>query len=251
MDMMEQQLMKRVISPKQDFVLGSISEVLEFFKIVLDIYLRPLTEIEGEQEEEAKVNDEDKNLALASECDCQKKNFDFVEQYAENEPEGYELDAIDYDLDKEIKLASTAKSDQDTEFWKVRYAYNIGTSKTPKGKGRAFCDKMMKLSKAGKVFRKEDIDKMSAEGVNGQFAHEGGKYNIFFYGGGVNCHHRWERRIYKKKRREDGKALGGNAMQNVSPVNVGQAKRQGFTPQKNDKDVAIAEIDKPNKGSLK
>ena len=31
------------------------------------------------------------------------------------------------------------------------------------------------------------------------------KYDILaLYGGGVNCYHFWERRIFKKKRQEDG-----------------------------------------------
>ena len=44
---------------------------------------------------------------------------------------------------------------------------------------------MVALSDSGKVFRKEDIEKMSADGVNGEFAHSGGKYDIFLYAGGV------------------------------------------------------------------
>ena len=110
---------------------------------------------------------------------------------------------------------------------------------------------MFALSQNGKVFRKEDIDKMSADGVNGEFAHEGGKYNIFLYAGGVNCHHRWERRVYKKMKDSDGNILGGNALQNTKPFSVSEAKRQGAKFPVNPKDVAIAEIDKPNKGSLK
>ena len=108
---------------------------------------------------------------------------------------------------------------------------------------------MVALSDSGKVFRKEDIEKMSADGVNGEFAHSGGKYDIFLYGGGVNCYHRWERRIFKKKRQEDGELYGGNAMQNTREVNVSEARRQGAKIPKNNKDVAIAEINKPNKGA--
>ena len=107
---------------------------------------------------------------------------------------------------------------------------------------------MIALSDAGKVFRKEDIEEMSRNGVNGEFAHSGGKYDIFLYGGGVNCYHRWERRIFKKKRQEDGELYGGNAMQNTTEINVNQARREGAKIPKNSPDVAIAEIDKPNKG---
>jgi hypothetical protein len=59
MNAMEEQLMKRVISPKQDFVLDSISEIFEFFGLEFDMYFRPLTEIEGLEEEKGKVNEID------------------------------------------------------------------------------------------------------------------------------------------------------------------------------------------------
>lgn len=253
MNAMEEQLMKRVISPKQDFVLDSIAEIFDFFGLQFDMYLRPLTEIEGAKEEKKKVDEIHEEIKLTSECNCQKKksDLDLLDTYAEDEPEGYVLDSIDYDINRVLNFAATSNSEQDTKLWKIRYSYNIGTSKNPIGKSRSFCNKMMSLSNSGKVFRKEDIEKMETDGINSQFGKGQKPYSIWLYGGGVNCYHRWERRIYKKKRNDEGKPLGGNPMQNVLPVNVNEAKRQGFKPKKNAKDVAIAEIDKPNKGSLK
>ena len=67
-------------------------------------------------------------------------------------------------------------------------------------------------------------------------------------GAGVNCYHRWERRVFKKRLQPDGKPYIGNALQNTDEVNVNDAVRQGAKLPKNDPDVAIAEIDKPNKG---
>ena len=110
---------------------------------------------------------------------------------------------------------------------------------------------MMKLANSGKVFRKEDIIKMGSDGVNSQFGQGQKPYSIWLYAGGVNCYHRWERRIFKKKKQEDGSLYGGNATQNTRKVNVNEARRQGAKLPKNDADVAIAEIDKPNNGSLK
>lgn len=169
-----------------------------------------------------------------------------LESYALEAPEGYEL--YDGEID-ETELSVIQDSKQDTKLWKIRYEYVIGTSKSHDGKkSRAFCTKMISLAKSGRLFRKEDIDKMSAAGVNGEFAHSGGKYDIFLYGGGVNCYHRWERRIFKKRRDEDGEPLGGNAMANTFPVNVNEARRQGAKLPKNDPDVAVAEIDKDDNG---
>jgi len=230
------------------------------------ISLNPfMDEVEQETpiEEVEEVPKEDE--ITLSKCNCDTKlnriseddlkMFEVLESLSELEPDGYELHTVehnirDFDEDRgDLELASTANSEQDSALWKVRYAYSIGTSKTPIGTSRAFCNKMMSLAQGGRVFRKEDIDKMSSDGVNGQFAHSGGTYDIFLYGGGVNCYHRWERRIYKKKRDEDGKPLGGNALQNTFPVNVSEARRQGAKLPKNDPDVAKAEIDKPNNGA--
>ena len=239
LDTAEAQLMKRVIAPKQNYITDALEEILAAYNINLDLKFLPLTE------EKPLVVE----TAMAKECSCSKKKSDLelvLEKYALDTPEGYELASED-DI-KEFNLSAKQTSEQDTKRWKIRYAYTKGTSKTPVGKSREFCNKMISLASEGKVYRKEDIELMSMQGVNGQFAHEGGKYDIFLYGGGVNCYHRWERRIFKKKLNEDGKPYGGNAMQQTTEVNVNEARRQGAKIPKNNPDVAIAEITKPNKG---
>ncbi len=242
MDMSERQTIKRVIKPKQDFILDAIEEVLVNYGINLDLYFSPLTEEKIEvKEETAELSS---HVCMSEDIEL----FAILEKYALDAPEGYELtDGKEYD----VKMSANQTSEQDTKLWKTRYAFTKGTSKTPKGASRSFCNKMVSLSDAGKVYRKEDIELMSMQGVNGKFAHSGGKYDIFLYGGGVNCYHRWERRVFKKKLNEDGKPKGGGAMQQTIPVNVNEAKRQGYKPVKNAKDVAIAEIDKPNNGRFK
>lgn len=230
LDTAEAQLMKRVIAPKQNHITMALEEILDFYGISLDLKFRPLTEVEAS--------------AQVTEMSEQQSEMELLlESYAQDTPDGYELHKTE-----PIDFSAIQNSEQDSDEFKIRYAYTVGTSKTPKGKSRTFCNKMVSLSDAGKVFRKEDIEEMSKQGVNGEFAHEGGKYDIFLYAGGVNCYHRWERRIFKKKRQEDGSLYGGNAMQNTNELNVNQARRQGAKIPKNPKDVAIAEIDKPNKG---
>ena len=242
MDMSERQTIKRVIKPKQDFILDAIEEVLINYGINLDLYFAPLTEEVVEvKEETAELSS---HVCMSEDIEL----FAILEKYALDSPEGYELtDGKEYD----VKMSANQTSEQDTKLWKTRYAFTKGTSKTPKGQSRSFCNKMVSLSDAGKVYRKEDIELMSMQGVNGKFAHSGGKYDIFLYGGGVNCYHRWERRVFKKKLNEDGKPKGGGAMQQTTSVNVNEAKRQGYKPVKNAKDVAIAEIDKPDNGRYK
>ena len=57
---------------------------------------------------------------------------------------------------------------------------------------RKFCKAMTNLSKAGKIFSQDDIEKM--DGLNKQFAKRGqSQYSIFKYKGGKNCKHYWEK----------------------------------------------------------
>lgn len=185
---------------------------------------------------------------------------DFLEQVGEDEPQDdYELIDVDNesteyepdDFDVEgylnnlVNLSAKEDSSQDSEIYKVRYTYVKGTSKTPEGKTRDFCRKMLSTNK---LYRKEDIGFMSAKGVNKKFGHKGRNYSLFKYKGGVNCYHRWERRIYKKKLKKDGEPYGGDALRGTQFVNVNQAVRAGFKLPKNPKEVAIAPIDMPNNG---
>lgn len=112
-----------------------------------------------------------------------------------------ERPANEYDdqMAKSLNLASVVsssprkKSEQDTLLFKVRYVYTAGRSTA--GKSREFCEKMLA---AGKVYRKEDLDKEST--ANSELAPKGSNsYNIFLYKGGVNCSHYWMRRVYLKK----------------------------------------------------
>lgn len=230
LDTAEAQLMKRVVKPKQNYITEALEEILEFYGINLDLHFIPLTE----------------NVASPTELSNQDE-FDFLDKYALDPPEGFAL-ATEEEL-KEFTFSAKQTSEQDSKIWKIRYAYAKGTRLTPEGQSRGFCNRMMSLSNSGKVFRKEDIDLMSMQGVNGQFAHSGGSYDIFLYGGGVNCYHRWERRIFKKQLNADGTPKGGNAMQQTTEVNVNEARRQGAKIPKNHPDVAIAEITKENKGA--
>ena len=184
--------------------------------------------------------------------------LDALADLGEEEPEGYELidaeivgddepeefDTEEY-LNGLVNLSATQDSNQDSEIYKVRYKYVKGTKKTSKGSSRSFCKTMLSQKK---LYRKEDIGQMSARGVNKSFGHKGRNYSLFKYKGGVNCYHRWERRIYKKKLKKDGEPYGGDALRGTRYVNVNQAVREGFKLPKNPKEVAVAPIDMPRQG---
>lgn len=184
--------------------------------------------------------------------------LDALADLGEEEPEGYELidaevvgddepeefDTEEY-LNGLVNLSATQDSNQDSEIYKVRYKYVKGTKKTSKGSSRSFCKTMLSQKK---LYRKEDIGQMSARGVNKSFGHKGRNYSLFKYKGGVNCYHRWERRIYKKKMKQNGEPYGGDALRGTKYVNVNQAVRAGFKLPKNPKEVSTAPIDMPRQG---
>ena len=140
---------------------------------------------------------------------------------------------------------------QDSKFIKVRYRYAKKTKRHgPSGaKSRDFC-RMMHSNR--KVYRKEDILKMQQDGVNSRMGHNNQPYSIWLHKGGVNCYDVWERVIYIKKTKKDGKPYGGGALRGTNKSTVGQAKKKGFDPQsrkqKNNKRVSEAQIDRSDKG---
>ena len=145
-------------------------------------------------------------------------------------------------------------SEQDTPWVKVRYAYVQGSRKNGKSSGgqkkqRAFCTAM---ESAKILYRKEDIIKMQSDGVNSELGHGKNPYSIWRHKGGVNCHHKWERRIYMKRTKADGTPWGGEAMNGVYKVTKKEARKGGYSENKkkfiNDTRVAEAQIDRADKG---
>ena len=94
---------------------------------------------------------------------------------------------------KSIKSKKSGFSILDKSLYKVRYRY---AEKYSSNKHRPFCSIMMKRNANNIVYRLEDIDKASREGVNKSFGHKGQAYDLFKYKGGVNCGHYWEEVLY-------------------------------------------------------
>jgi hypothetical protein len=253
-----------VVRPIQELILDAIDDILAVNGASLNIFFKTLQPlelqgdmIEEEKEELSKVELGDDSRPFLDD-ELAHEMLDALADLGEEEPEGYELidaeevgdeEPEDFDVESYlnglVSLSATQDSNQDTELYKVRYRYSKGTSKTPIGQSRTFCKTMMSKKM---LYRKEDIGQMSARGVNKSFGHKGRNYSLFKYKGGVNCYHRWERRIYKKKLKKDGTEWGGNALQGTKFVNVNQAVREGFKLPKNPKEVAKAPIDMPRQG---
>ena len=261
-----------VIRPFQEMILDAIDDILAYNQISLNIFFKTLQPLElqaditeEQREELSKVED---SIEIQEQLSEDSRPFlddklahemlDALADLGEEEPEGYELvdaeivgddEPEDFDVENYLngltELSAKQDSTQDGDIYKVRYKYVKGTKKTAKGSSRTFCKTMLSQ---GKLYRKEDIGMMSARGVNKSFGHKGRNYSIFKYKGGVNCYHRFERRIYKKKLKKNGEPYGGDALRGTRYVNVNQAVRAGFKLPKNPKEVAVAPIDMPRQG---
>jgi hypothetical protein len=196
----------------------------------------------------------------------------FIDEYGEDEPEGYDLideeivefEEEDFDFEKElnekhkVKFASTGKAipdarskqdgiDKEYNLYKVRYEYiEDGFLTRKSGKSREFCKKMMS---AKKIYRKEDILRMENMTVNkGWGAGGANTYNIFWFKGGGNCHHYWLRKIYFF---ELGVATGNKLKDATSIVGITKARNKGFYPKANDARVSKPPKRMANKGFIK
>ena len=255
-----------VVRPIQELILDAIDDILAVNGASLNIYFKTLQPLELQADIPEETKEELSKVELGDDSrpflddELAHEMLDALADLGEEEPLDEEWELVDAeevgddepeDFDVEgylnglVSLSATQDSNQDTELYKVRYRYSKGTSKTPVGDSRDFCKTM--LSKK-MLYRKEDIGQMSARGVNKKFGHKGKNYSLFKYKGGVNCYHRWERRIYKKRLKKDGEEWGGNALQGTKFVNVNQAVRAGFKLPKNPKEVSVAPIDMPRQG---
>jgi hypothetical protein len=175
----------------------------------------------------------------------------------ENETEEEDFESMLNSM--EVALSVSAPGDernknskQDNKFVKVRYAYVQGSKKhgsSRNKKGRPFCNAM---EAASRFYRKEDILKMQTDGVNSELGHNKQPYSLWLHKGGVNCYHKFERRIYIKRKKNDGTPWGGGAMTGVKKASIAQARKENFNPKsgrfKNDRRVAEAQIDRADKG---
>ena len=260
-----------VIRPKQEIIIDGIDMILAYNDISLNLYFKTLQPLEftedvvtpmdmetREEETGVKLAKQDNRPFLRDELAAElllnieslgeseeelMQDFDLITaDIVEDEGAEYDVEAY---LNSRTDLAAQQESEQDTERYKVRYFYAVGSKKDPKGESRLLCRTLLS---AKRVYRKEDVEALSSKG--GAEA-QGEPYSVWLYKGGANCHHRWERRIYRKKLTKEGKIYGGGSLSGTDIINVNQAIRMGFRPEKNDPMVAIAPIETPTKGYKK
>ena len=149
------------------------------------------------------------------------------------------------------------KSRHDGGIYKIRYRYD---PKKTKDNSRTFCKNMVANANQGVYYRREDIEKMSSAGVNSDFAPKGSSsYSIWRFKGGVNCHHRWFRMIFKRKQvggkvkpldESEKNTTRRDIEENYKRTSEGAAKSAGvqnMNPAGYD-DAKMRPIDMPNQG---
>jgi hypothetical protein len=139
-------------------------------------------------------------------------------------------------------------SEMDSGLYKIRYSY----SKNLSANSRKFCRQMVSASKAGYVYRYEDLQAMEPDTntLNPNMGHNGSTFSVWFWKGGVNCKHHFERRVYFRKR-EKGRFIADNGLDSSNPISVAKAIRAGMPLKDIAKGFATANTDTydlPNNG---
>jgi len=189
LDVAEAQLMKRVISPKQNYITMALEEILSHYGIVLDLEFKPLSEVQNtatvtEMSSHVCLSDEKKKIN-ANKLISLGEDVDLNEWEIVDDRRCDQITLNESQLNNIIELAqapkTTSRKDvQDTALFKIRYRYAGAASGE-----RDFCNKVLN---ANKVYRSEDLN--SDYNYNEDFAPKGkDSYNIFLYKGGVNCKH--------------------------------------------------------------
>lgn len=142
-----------------------------------------------------------------------------------------------------IKSKPSGESNLDKSFYKVRYQYS---EKYSSGNSRSFCKQMMSRTSRGVVYRLEDIDKASREGINQKFGHKGQAYDLFKFKGGVNCGHFWKENLYRLKKKTNGEFVKDKALSSSKEVD---SIPKSYMPRPaGHKKAKVAPKDMPNNG---
>jgi len=264
-----------VIRPFQEEILEAFNSILAFNGISLKLYFRTLQPLEFVDLENAQTEEQvaeetgvdgtqlsamDNEVADALiECgEVVDDNWILIDEF---EVDYDQEDEIDLEIEnankskqsllsKVYNFVSTgtanprAKSEQDATIdgfkFITRYRYNGGI----KDNTREFCKKMVT---ANKVYRKEDIQRMSREVVNAGWGARGADtYDIFLYKGGGACHHKWMRQTFVAF--EQGRGIDPLSP-NAKTISTNKAEKAGYRV-RNPQQVAMRPVDMPNQGFL-
>lgn len=243
---------------------GQAKQILKLaFPSLTDIQIDTLLGAEPTQLEKKKCE---------SDCEINTQEIPEFTEEAENEwinflsDKGEIVDLDEWELieAEPVDMASVRsysrpdeKSIMDSGLYKIRYKYSTNLS----ANSRKFCRQMVAASRAGYVYRYEDLDyngfeanSMSQAGENSKFAPSGmASYSVWMWKGGCYCRHAWERQVYFRKR-EKGRFLAEKGISNDDPISVAKAIRAGMPLKDIAANFAMANTapnDTPTRGSIK
>jgi len=264
-----------VVIPFQTTLLKGLNKIFKVNDINLDLYFKSLkpadfidlevtkTQSEEDQEKEGvtkenidsddfvEMSDDDLNIIFE---ELQGEQIDtevweIVDEQDEGLIEDYEDWAKKLIKENKEKFADEIRSKEDLpsqldkSYYRVRFKY-IKKSRKPSKSTRTFCKNMMRLASAGFVYRLEDIDKASREGVNRQLGHKGRPYDLFRFKGGVYCRHAWKVILYRLK---DGTEL--RDAESMDDYTKTDSIPKSYAPKpRGIKDAVIAPENMPNQG---
>jgi hypothetical protein len=268
-----------VIQPYQNLLIDSLDTILAINDISLNLYFKTieplefmdLENVEGEEaiEEQTGIKEEEESteLEIMASKSVSNKDSDELLKDALDSLKGVKMDTEEFeivdirDLDDEnesvedwaksmIKLSDVVDSKEDgfstldKSMYKVRYKYAKGSSRG--GESREFCKEMMNRTSAGIVYRLEDIDKASRD-MNFKAAklpmHNGQKYDLFKFKGGVYCRHKWQQVLYKIKK---GKEVGSDDLDDYKKT---KSIPKSYEPKPRGRKQAVkAPVNMPNNG---
>jgi len=269
-----------VIQPYQNLLIDSLDAILAVNDISLNLYFKTieplefmdLENVEGEEaiEEQTGIKEEDQttDIELMASKSVSNKESDKLLKKALESLKGVKMDSEEFemvdirDLNDEnesvedwansmIKLSDVIDSKEDgfstldKSMYKVRYKYAKGSTRTG-GESRGFCKEMMSRTGSGIVYRLEDIDKASR---SMDFAaaelpmHNGEKYDLFKFKGGVYCRHKWQQVLYKIKK---GKEVGSDDLDDYKKT---KSIPKSYEPKpRGRKESVKAPVNMPNNG---
>jgi hypothetical protein len=262
---------KQVVEPYQSKINKSITELLSNQMPGVAFQIVPNTPLIAEQAAAAPNANATGNVAAPASLDAEqissivqatlmafekKKDDSTVGDalIALGEDENAEWILIDsFNADEEIEhefavrtgaARPAAKSEQDAvidgKYFITRYVY---AGSFTHDNMRPFCKKMIE---AGKLYRKEDITQMENVAVNPGWGPNGDDtYDIWFYKGGGNCRHFWEKRVYVDAK---GAKINPNDP-DAKRIAVALAERMGYKV-RNNALVAKLPEDMPYNGFL-
>jgi len=139
------------------------------------------------------------------------------------------------EIDSKKNGSSFSYLDSKNGLYKIRYTYARGSYK-PSLSQRPFCRNMMNMASAGIVWRIEDIDKASREGVNRELGHNRQAYDLFKFKGGIYCRHKWKKVLYRlESNTEPSENLGNYKKTRTIPKsymkNPSGSKQAGIAPE--------------------